>query len=103
MVEVEEHRARPAIVAGVGDADVENGLGLVGQLGPDAQRREQALAGVGDGGGPSVEARVRERLQGHTVDQDRVEAGLSGGERQQAAAQAGAHDGEIEPVALHGT
>jgi hypothetical protein len=56
MVEVEEHRAWPAVVAGVGNADVENGLGLVGQLRPDTQRREQALAGVGDGGGPPVES-----------------------------------------------
>ena len=72
------------------------------ELRPDAQRREQALAGVGDGGGPSVEARIGERLQRDAVDQDRVEAGLSGRQRQQAAAQAGAHDGEIEPVALHG-
>jgi hypothetical protein len=101
MVEMEEHRAWPAVMAGVGDADVENGLSLVGQLRPDAQRREQALAGVGDGGGPSVKARIRERRQGDAVDQDRVEACLSSRQRQQAAAQAGAHDGEIEPVALH--
>ena len=77
------------------------GSASVGQLRPDAQRREQALAGVGDGGGPPVEACIRERLQRDAVDQDRVEAGLSCRQRQQAAVQAGAHDGKIEPIILH--
>ena len=63
MIEMQEQRARPAVVAGVGDADVEDRLGLVGQIGPDAERREQALAGIGDGGGAAVEAGVGEGLR----------------------------------------
>ena len=101
MIEMQEQRARPAVVAGVGDADVENRLGLVRQVGPHAQRREQALAGIGDGGGAAVEAGIGEGFQRHPVDQRGAEAGFARGERQQAAVQAGAHDREIEPIAVH--
>ena len=62
---------------------------------------EQALAGIGDGGGAAVEACVGEGFQRHPVDQGGAEAGLARGERQQAAVQAGAHDREIEPIAVH--
>ena len=101
VIEMQEQRARPAVVAGVGDADVENRLGLVGQFGPDAKGCEQALAGIGDGGGAAVEACVGEGLERHPVDQGGAEAGFARGERQQAAVQAGAHHREIEPIAVH--
>ena len=91
----------PAVVAGIGDADIENRLGLVGQFGPDAERREKALAGIGDGGGAAVEAGVGEGCERHAVDQGGAEAGFARGERQQAAVQAGAHHREIEPIAVH--
>ena len=90
-----------AVVTGVGDADIENRLGLVGQFGPDAKGCEQALAGIGDGGGAAVEACISEGLERHPVDQGGAEAGFARGERQQAAVQAGAHHREIEPIAVH--
>ncbi len=98
---MQEQRARPTVMAGIGDADIEDGFGLVGQVGPHAKGREQALAGIGDGGGATIEPGVGERAERYPVDQSSREASLAGGERQQAAVQAGAHDGEIEPVALH--
>ena len=48
---------------------------------------------------PSKPASVSD-FSGTRSISDRVEAGLSGGQRQQAAVQAGAHDGEIEPIAV---
>ena len=101
MIEMQEQRARPAVVAGIGDADVEDRLGLVRQVWPDAQRGEQALTGIGDGGGAPVEAGVGEGFQRYPVDQRRAEPGFARGEGQQAAVQAGAHDREIEPIAVH--
>ena len=102
VVEMQEQRAWPAIVAGIGDPDVEDGFGLVRHLRPYAERVEQALAGIGDGGGASVEAGVREVRQWYAVDQGGAQPRFARGERQQAAVQSGAHDGEIQTVAVHG-
>jgi hypothetical protein len=101
VIEMQEQRAWSAVVAGVGDADVEDRLGLVRQVRPDAQRGEQTVTGIGDGGGAPVEACVGEGFQRHPVDQHRAEPGFTRGEGQQAAVQAGAHDREIEPIAVH--
>ena len=72
MIEMEEERARPAVVAGVGNADVADRLGLAGDIVPDAERREQALAGVGDRRRAAVEAGLGQGRERHPVDQGRV-------------------------------
>jgi hypothetical protein len=87
---------------GVGDADVEDRFGVPGEVGPDAQRREQALAGVGDGGGAAVVRGLDQGVEHYPVDQRGGESCLARGERQQAAVQAGTHDDEIGRLVPHG-
>jgi nitrogen regulatory protein PII len=101
MVEMQEKRAGMAVVASIGDADVEDRLGLGAEIAPQAERLEQALARIGDGRGAPVEARRRERAERHAVDQNGVEARLAGCQREQAAVEARAHDRDIEPPAVH--
>jgi hypothetical protein len=101
VIEVQEQRARAAVVAGVGDADVEDRLGLARDVVPQPQRREQALAGVGDRGGAAVEGGLGHRREGHPVDQRGPEARRARREGEQAAVQAGTDDRQVEPFAVH--
>ena len=63
MIEMQEQRTGAPVVAGVGDADVEDRLGAARQLVPHAERLEQPLAGVGDRRGAAVEAGLGQRVQ----------------------------------------
>ena len=80
------------------------GSASVRQLVPHAHRLEQALAGVGDGRGAAVEARLGAGLQRHAVDQRGLQPRFARRQGQQAAVEAGADDREIEPlVVTHGS
>ena len=102
VIEMQEEGARAAIVSGVGDADVEDGFGLGRHLVPHADRLEQPLAGVGDGRGAAVEARLAHALERQAVDQRRPQARFAGREGQQAAIEAGTDDHEVEALFVHG-
>ena len=55
---MQQHGARAAGIGTVGDDDLGHGLGVMGNLGPDAQRLEHAARRGGDGRGPAVECRA---------------------------------------------
>ena len=61
MIEMQEEGAGAAVVAGIGDADVEDRLGAAFELVPHADRLEKPLAGVGDRRGAAVEAGLGQR------------------------------------------
>ena len=96
MIEMKKERTRAAVVACVGNTDVADRLGLCRHLVPDSQRLEQALAGVGDGGGAAVEARLGQGGQWHAVDQRGRKARFAGSEGQKAAVETRADDRKIE-------
>ena len=100
MIEMQEQRAGAPVVAGVGDADVEDRLGAARQVVPHADRLEEPLAGVGDRRGAAVEAGFGQRGKRHPIDQRGLQARLARGQGQQAAVQARADDGEVEALAV---
>src|SRR5258708_7164715 len=77
MIEMKDAWARSPGWAGSGDAGVENRFGIPRHIGPYSERREQALAGIGDGRRAPVEAGFGERPERHPVDQDGIETGVS--------------------------
>jgi hypothetical protein len=66
---MEEEGAGTPVVAGIGDPDVANRFGFGGKLIPEAERGEQALAGKGNGGGATVEARLGQGGERDAVDE----------------------------------
>jgi hypothetical protein len=68
---MQEERARPAVMPDVRNADVADRLGFGGNLVPDAECGEEALAGEGDGSGATVEARLGEGGEWDAVDEGR--------------------------------
>ena len=96
MVEMQEERAGAAVMAGIGNPDVADRFGVGREFVPEAESREQALARIGDGGGATVEALFRHGGERYAVDEGRREARFAGGQREKAAVEACAHDGEVE-------
>ena len=92
---MQEEAARLAVVAGIGDADIADRLGIARNLVPDADGGEQALAGIGNRRGAAIEARLRQRGERHAIDQGGGEPRFAGRQRQQAAVEAGTNDDEI--------
>src|SRR5581483_9445611 len=80
--------------------DVEDRLGLARKLVPDAERCEQALAGIGDRGRAAVEGRLGHGLERQPVDQRGAKPRLARRQGEQAAVQAGADNGDVEAVAV---
>ena len=101
VIEMQEQRAGTPVVARVGDPDIEDRLGVRGDVVPDAQRREKALAGIGDRGGAAVEALVGHEVERRPVDQRGPEAGRASREGKQAAVQAGTDNRQIEELVFH--
>jgi hypothetical protein len=101
VIEMQEQRAGAPVVARVGDPDVEDRLGVGGDIVPDAQRREQALTRIGDRGGATVEALVGHDVERRPVDQCGPEARRASREGKQAAVQAGTDNRQIEGLVFH--
>ena len=102
MIEMQEEGAGAAVVAGVGNPDVADRLGIGRQLVPEVESREQALARIGYGGGAAVETLLRHRGERYAVDEGRRETRFAGGQREEAAVEACADDGEVEGRAVGG-
>ena len=102
MVEMQEEGACAAVVAGVGNPDVPDRFGIGRQLVPEVESGEQALARVGDGGGSTVEPLFRHRGERYAVDEGCRKSRLTGGQREKAAVEARADDGEVEGGAVGG-
>jgi len=102
VVEMEEERARAPVVAGIGDPDIADRLGFGGNLVPDAERGEQALAGIGDSGGAPVEARLGQGSERNAVDEGGQKTRFAGRQGEKAAVEARAYDGEVERTTIHG-
>ena len=102
VIEMQEEGARAPVMSGIRDADVEDGLGFGRHLVPHPQRLEQPLAGIGDGRGAAVEARLAHRLERQAVDQRGLQPCNARRQGKQAAIKAGADDREVEALFVHG-
>src|SRR6185503_14715584 len=87
--------ARESKAAAVGNMDTANCCRFALQQRPDAQRIEDAPAAVGQCRGPIVEARLPERAERMSLDQDDVESELGQRQRERRADETAAADGDV--------
>ena len=96
MVVMEKERR-----AAIGDADLANGLGIGGEIGPQAQGREDLPGRPGERGGAAVERRVEHPRRRLAVDQRGLDAGARRGEGERHAGEAAADDQKLDPQIVH--
>jgi hypothetical protein len=101
MIEMQEQRTGTAVVACIGDANIEDWLGFGRDLLPCVQCGEQALAGIRHGRGAAIERGLAHGGERHAINQGGGEPRFGGGQRQQATVEAGAHYRKIEPILIH--
>jgi hypothetical protein len=100
MVEMEEVRPRPFARAPVGGLDLEDRLGVVGEVFPQAERVQHPHGGQRQRVGAPVEVRACPGFLGERVDHDGGQAGLRQRDGEAWPVQAAADDQDIR-VARH--
>src|SRR5690242_19850293 len=86
----------------VGDANLEDGLGLAGDERPEAEAVEHALRALGDSGGAPVEGLVEHGRGVFAIDHRHGGAGAGASNREGEAGETAAHDDELDARLGHG-